>query len=171
LAPSPQTSSHRDLSGEVASGRFREDLFYRIRVTSVWIPPLRDRLEDVPLLVAWFLGQIRASKGLLVTEVSSGALEMLMEYRWPGNVRELKSAIESAVIHSNGSVILPADLPAEVLGLSPLHSVAAQPEERTRVLEALKRVNGNRTAAARLLRVSRATLYRTMARLGIISKE
>jgi transcriptional regulator of acetoin/glycerol metabolism len=105
-----------------------------------------------------------------VTEVSSEALEILMQYRWPGNVRELKSAIESAVIHSNGSVILPADLPAEVLGLSP-HYIAVQPEERTRVLEALNRVNGNRTAAARLLGVSRATLYRTMARLGITFKE
>jgi sigma-54 dependent transcriptional regulator, acetoin dehydrogenase operon transcriptional activator AcoR len=164
-------ASHRDLSDEVASGHFREDLFYRIRVTSIRIPPLRERLEDVPLLVAWFLGQIRASKGWPVTEVSSEVLEILMQYRWPGNVRELKSAIESAVIHSNGSVILPTDLPAEVLGLSPLHSTAMQPEERTRVLEALNRVNGNRTAAARLLGVSRATLYRTMTRLGISSKE
>jgi PAS domain S-box-containing protein len=164
-------ASHRDLSGEVASGKFREDLFYRIRVTSIWIPPLRDRLEDVPLLVAWFLGQIRASKGLPVTEVGSEALEILMEYRWPGNVRELKSAIESAVIHSNGSVIVPTDLPVEVLGLSSLHSTEIHSEERTRVLEVLNRVNGNRTAAARLLGVSRATLYRTMARLEIRSKE
>jgi transcriptional regulator with PAS, ATPase and Fis domain len=164
-------ASHRDLSDEVASGQFREDLFYRIRVTSIWIPPLRDRLEDVPLLVAWFLGQIRAFKGLPVTEVSSEAMKILMEYKWPGNVRELKSAIESAVIHSNGSVIVPTDLPAEVLGLSSLHSTEIHPEERTRVLEALNRVNGNRTAAARLLGVSRATLYRTMARLEIKSKE
>jgi DNA-binding NtrC family response regulator len=164
-------ASHRDLSDEVAREHFREDLFYRIRVTSIWIPPLRDRLEDVPLLVAWFLGQIRASKGLPVTEVSSEALKILMEYKWPGNVRELKSAIESAVIHSNGSVIVPTDLPAEVLGLSSLHSTEIHPEERTRVLEALNRVNGNRTAAARLLGVSRATLYRTMARLEIRSKE
>jgi PAS domain S-box-containing protein len=164
-------ASHRDLSDEVAREHFREDLFYRIRVTSIWIPPLRDRLEDVPLLVAWFLGQIRASKGLPVTEVSSEALKILMEYKWPGNVRELKSAIESAVIHSNGSVILPTDLPAEVFGLSSLYSTEIHSEERTRVLEALNRVNGNRTAAARLLGVSRATLYRTMARLEIRSKE
>jgi PAS domain S-box-containing protein len=164
-------ASHRDLSDEVASGHFRGDLFYRVRVTSIQIPPLRDRLEDVPLLVAWFLGLIRASKGSPVTEVSSEALKILMEYKWPGNVRELKSAIESAVIHSNGSVIVPTDLPAEVLGLSSLHSTEIHPEERTRVLEALNRVNGNRTAAARLLGVSRATLYRTMARLEIRSKE
>lgn len=164
-------ATHRDLCSEVANGHFREDLFYRIRVTSIWIPPLRDRPEDIPLLISWFLGQIRGHKGLPVAEISSAALEILMKHRWPGNVRELKSAIESAAVHSNGTVILPTDLPAEILGLSPHHSVAGQSDERSRILEVLDRVNGNRTTAARLLGVSRATLYRSMARLGFTSRE
>jgi sigma-54 dependent transcriptional regulator, acetoin dehydrogenase operon transcriptional activator AcoR len=167
-------ATHRSLSEEVAKGSFRSDLFYRIRVARISLPPLRARREDIPLLAASFLAQFSAASGKTVTELSHDALRLLADYDWPGNVRELGSAIEFGVIRCAGPVIQPEDLPPEIL--QPAHfedSIPGDPlaDEKTRFLQALERSRGNRALAARLLGISRATLYRRLADLKITSEE
>src|SRR5262249_51334479 len=140
------TATHRDLNQRVAAGQFREDFLYRIRVARLKLPTLRERLEDLPLLVAWFLGQFRASFARPQLDISTEAMDYLLEYSWPGNVRELRSAIESAVIKCRGSVIQPSDLPPEVFGelrTPQLSSAITGTDERQRLLQALKQTNGN----------------------------
>jgi DNA-binding NtrC family response regulator len=148
-------ATHRNLAERVLEGTFREDLLYRIRVARVRVPPLRDRREDIPLLVRTFLQGEAAASALRPTHVSPSAMELLQRHDWPGNVRELRSAIEHAVIHCRSDCIVPHDLPPEVLGGTP---ASIDP-----ILEALRRTNGNRTQAARLLGIGRATLYRKLA--------
>jgi PAS domain S-box-containing protein len=177
-------ATHRDLQAEVAAGRFREDLFYRLRVVRLRLPPLRQRRDDIPVLAAWFLGQVRARGHARVYEVSRAAMDVLLAYSWPGNVRELKATIESAAVAAQGPIIevthLPTDL-VEALGgaeAAPLRTVgraAAESEGeivldaryREHVERALKQSRGNRTAAARLLGVSRNKLYRRLRELGV----
>jgi len=168
------TATHRDLAGRVAEGQFREDFLYRIRVARIKLPRLRERLEDLPLLVAWFLGQFRAALGAEAElEISREAMEFLLEHPWPGNVRELRSAIEHAVINCRGTVIQPGDLPPEIFGsTSAQHSAeTVAVDERQRILQALEKTNGNRMAAARLLGIGRSTLYRKLVSLGIVSEQ
>ncbi len=166
-------ATHRDLEQEVAAGRFRSDLLYRICVAQLRLPPLRERRQDVPLLAAWFLKQFRPSADKGVQDISQEAMRALLAYSWPGNVRELKSAVETAVIRARGPVIQTADLPAQIPAFSLAKTqTSIQPgddtaDKRQRVLDALKRANGNRAAAARLLSVSRATFYRWMDELKI----
>ena len=167
-------ATHRSLSEEAAKGSFRSDLFYRIRVARISLPPLRARREDIPLLAASFLAQFSAASGKRVTELSQDALRLLAEYHWPGNVRELRSAIEFAVIRCQGAVIQPDDLPPEILQPADFESVIpGDPliDEKARFLQALERSRGNRALAARLLGISRATLYRRLADLKISSEE
>lgn len=167
-------STHRNLSEEVEKGRFRPDLLYRIRVARIELPPLRDRREDIPLLVAAFLSQSRAATGKDVRDVGRDAMRVLLEYNWPGNVRELKSAIDFATLHCKRSVINPEDLPSEILQSSYTPSFAGgspAPDERQRVMAALKAAKGNRTLAARELGISRATLYRRLTSLNIFPPE
>lgn len=166
-------ATHRDLEQEVASGRFRSDLLYRICVAQLRLPALRERRQDIPLLASWFLKQFRASADKGVQDVSQDAMRALLAYSWPGNVRELKSAVETAVIRAHGPVIQANDLPASILASTPVKvlattQIAEDPaDKRHRVFDALKRANGNRAAAARLLGVSRATFYRWMDELKI----
>ena len=167
-------ATHRNLSEEAAKGTFRSDLFYRIRVARISLPSLRARREDIPLLAASFLAQFSAASGKRVTDVSHDALRLLAGYHWPGNVRELRSAIEFAVIRCGGAVIQPDDLPPEILQPADFESVIpGDPlvDEKTRFLQALERSRGNRALAARLLGISRATLYRRLADLKINSEE
>jgi len=161
-------ATHRDLNQAVAQGTFRQDLLYRIRVAKIQLPALRNRREDIPLLVAWFLGQARTATGKVVHDVSNEVMEILMEHTWPGNVRELKSAIESAVIRCKGSIVQRSDLSLEASTRSYRQSFTDDVQEaRQRVLDALARANGNRAAAARMLGVSRTTLYRRLKALGL----
>jgi two-component system response regulator AtoC len=161
----------RDLEREVQAGRFREDLFYRLDVLRVRVPPLRDRRQDIPLLVDHFLANFAISLGKPARELTEDALEKLVRYAWPGNVRELENVIERAVILSRGDRIGARDLPANVT--APAHEAPAggAPEfslrEARRACEteaigrALAATNGNRTHAARLLGIShRALLYK-----------
>jgi PAS domain S-box-containing protein len=161
-------ATHRDLEQEVAAGRFRQDLLYRIRVSRIQLLPLRQRSEDIPLLAAWFLGQCRATEGASL-EVSQQVMQAFMNYSWPGNVRELKSAIESAVINCKGPVIQMDDLPPELRGLTLSAHPSDEPHqaEKQRLLEALEQTGGNRAAAARVLGISRSTLYLWMEKLDI----
>jgi transcriptional regulator with PAS, ATPase and Fis domain len=159
-------ATHRDLDQEVAAGRFRQDLLYRVRVVEIRLPALRDRPEDIPLLVTWFLGELHRERDEPVPEVSREAMRALMAHSWPGNVRELRSAIEAALIRRRGPILQADDfaLPA------PDSDHAAAPTRdarRKRVLEALDRTGGNRAAAARHLGIGRSTLYLWLEELGI----
>ena len=166
------TATSRLLSEEVAKGRFREDLLFRVRVARIIMPPLRERREDIPLLVDHFLERARETTGRQVYEVSAAAMRILMDHLWPGNVRELENAIESAVIRCRGGVLMPADLPIEVLHAPPPPSEPVTfsyvtMDEKTRLVNAIERARGNRAAAARLLGIGRSTLYRKLREYGM----
>ena len=163
-------ATNRDLQADVASGRFRADLFYRINVVAIALPPLRERPEDVPELARFFLDRHAARMGLTARGISPGALRILTEHSWPGNVRELEHAIERALVMTGGDAIEPSDLPAPVRS-SGDHaavtegtlSVKRQTTELEKALirRALEHTRGNRTRAARLLELShRALLYK-----------
>jgi DNA-binding NtrC family response regulator len=158
------TATHHNLSQDVSKGSFRADLLYRIRVARINLPSLRNRREDIPLLVASFLGECCAATGKPVQDISREAMQALKTYAWPGNVRELKSAIECAVIVCKDKVIQIEDLPPEILTPDYCQMVVtdAPHDERSRMIAALESVRGNRTMAARLLGMSRATLYRRL---------
>lgn len=157
-------ATHRNLGQEIAKGSFRQDLFYRLRVATIQLPPLRQRLEDLPPLVAEFLGQVCKTLGKQVQGVSYPAMQALLAYEWPGNVRELKGVLEFAVIRCTGAVLQLEDLPDEIRSSSWFpQTELTQPSEKQRLAEALKHTGGNRTAAAHLLGMSRATFYRKLA--------
>jgi transcriptional regulator with PAS, ATPase and Fis domain len=161
-------ATHRDLVREVESGRFREDLLYRIRVARLLVPALRERREDIPLLVDAFLRNARAATGKPVEHVSADAMRALTDYRWPGNVRELRNAIDFAVIRCRGKVLEPDDLPPEVNETRFLVATRPEPDagsEKQRILDALRESGGRREEAAKRLGISRATLYRRMKAL------
>ncbi len=163
-------ATHRDLGQEVAQGRFRQDLFYRICVARITLPPLRDRLEDMPILVDEILKESCAALNLPQPVMAADTMAVLKACRWPGNVRELKSAIESAVIHSDGRIIQPLDLPPEIIRPAYKMNPQGSNDERELILSALRRADGNRSNAARLLGISRATLYRAMTRLNLLPR-
>jgi transcriptional regulator with PAS, ATPase and Fis domain len=156
-------ATHRDLNEEVAQGRFRADLLYRIRVGRIRLPALRERRADIPLLTKRFLANLRAEIGKPVNAVSNEAMRVLTGYSWPGNVRELRSALEYAVIRTRSERIQPEDLPPELDPAPP----DSEDAERRRYEDALERAGGNRTRAAELLGVSRATFYRRLSQLGL----
>jgi DNA-binding NtrC family response regulator len=160
-------ATHRDLAREVAEGRFRQDLFYRLRVTAIRVPALRERTDDVPLLVGAFVGQAARRSGRAAPEVGSDTLALLMQAPWPGNVRELKSAVEHAVLTSTGPVLRPVDLPVELAAFATTADPSVPPDERERIVDALRRAQGNRSEAARLLGIGRSTFYRKLALYGL----
>jgi DNA-binding NtrC family response regulator len=167
-------ATNRDLAAEVEAGRFRADLFYRLRVARIRLPSLRERLDDIPLLVGHTLARLRLTTGKPVDSVDNDAMRRLTEYAWPGNVRELISAIRYGEIRARGNVIHAADMPPEIAG-SGAREAAAEPDpsaaERERVLAALERAGGSRVQAARLLGISRATLYRRLSDLKVPPRE
>jgi len=164
-------ATHRRLEEEVDAGRFRSDLFFRLRVGRVHVPALRERREDVPELAHTFLAQARFETGRLILDFEPDALEALTAHWWPGNVRELKNAVQYGVTHCQTSLISVFDLPPELRQANPPPSgrprMAGLDSERGRVLRALARTGGKRTEAARLLGISRATFYRRLKELDI----
>ena len=164
-------STNRNLLERVESGDFRADLLYRIRGARIHVPPLRERLEDIPLLAIAFLAQQRATSGKLVLDFDPQVIEQMAHYHWPGNIRELRATVEYALVRCHGRHISLADLPAEVLDATPsAPELSAADDQRTRILEALRTTGGNRAQAARLLGIGRATLYRHLKVLGIQRK-
>jgi two-component system response regulator AtoC len=162
-------ATNRDLGVDVASGRFRGDLYYRVNVVTIRLPPLRERSQDVPELALHFLRLYNARLGLKVESISAPAMRTLIDYAWPGNVRELENVIERALVLSAGPTIERehlSDIIAPVSATQPAvddFSVKRQTEalERTLIRRALERTNGNRTRAAQLLDLShRALLYK-----------
>ncbi|HJR63485.1 MAG TPA: sigma-54 dependent transcriptional regulator [Gemmatimonadaceae bacterium] len=163
-------ATNRDLATDVTTGRFRSDLYYRVNVVGIRLPPLRERREDIPILVDHFLQSHARRLGIDPRPLAARALELLNEYSWPGNVRELANVIERALVLATGDTIEAAALP-EVLRAAPGAPLPSDSDlsikrgieqlERTLIGRALERTQGNRTRAARLLELShRALLYK-----------
>jgi DNA-binding NtrC family response regulator len=174
------SATHRNLEAEVQSGRFRHDLYFRLVVYPIRIPPLRERQSDLPLLVDYFLHKFGASDPLKVLRVSHEAMESLLRYPWPGNVRELENVIRRAILNCDKDELQSENLPPELrqreLLASPFSTSAARESnetlplaevERRAIIAALRAVHGKVAQAARLLQISRATLYRRILQLGI----
>jgi PAS domain S-box-containing protein len=156
------SATNKNLKEAVKRGRFREDLYYRLNVIPIELPPLRDRKIDLPLLSEHFLQEARERYGKKRLKISNKAMSLMLDYRWPGNVRELQNAIQFAIVKSSGRVITPDDLPLELRDLENI-CVRRGPSRKLdedSVRAALERTGGNKVKAAKLLGVGRATLYR-----------
>jgi two-component system response regulator AtoC len=168
-------ATNRDLEKAVREGSFREDLYYRLNVISIHVPPLRERKEDIPLLVDHFIDRFNMESGKRVEGISEEALEALMEYDWPGNVRELENVIERAVIINKGGIILPGDLPPHLLKRQPHLRAASvhqsqmtlQEVERAHILNTLEENDWNIQRTAKVLGIDRSTLYAKIKRYGL----
>ena len=163
-------ATNRDLRELVRAGTFREDLFYRINVVRLELPPLRRRREDIPLLVEHFVSALNCRQGRHVSGVSADTMALLMAHDWPGNVRELENAIEHAFVLCRGQRIEPRHLPEPLFGRVSRESDLAsrvKAVEAEAILEALRRNHGNRQAAARELGLHRTTLFRKLSQLGV----
>jgi DNA-binding NtrC family response regulator len=165
------SATNQDLDKKIKAGIFREDLYYRISVFEVCIPPLRERTEDIPLLVDYFIKKYSAANGKDVKGVSEPALEMLISYKWPGNVRELSNVIERAVVLARGDTIGPEQFPEKLKTRDEMKASSLKEAvcdvERNIILKALQDHRRNKEAAAQSLGIDLVTLYRKMKKLGI----
>ncbi len=162
-------ATNRDLKALVSEGKFREDLYYRLNVVRIEIPPLRERREDIPALVNHFIERFSSLHGKKIKGVSAEALEILMGYDYPGNVRELENIVERAVIVCRSSYIKKEDLPEDVRRKDDLPERAREkPEDEAQLIkEALKQAGGNKSLAAKMLGMHRTTLWRKIKEYGI----
>ena len=158
-------ATNQDLERLTAQGRFRQDLYYRLNVVHISIPPLRERPEDLPALVRHMLAELNAASGRAAVTIDAGVITSLAGYLWPGNVRELRNCIESAFAFCASSRITSENLPREIR--EKLRLTASGGSERERLLHALTSAQWNKSEAAKILHWSRMTLYRKMSRHGI----
>jgi DNA-binding NtrC family response regulator len=166
------TATNRDMPDLIAQGNIREDFYYRIRVFEIRLPSLRERREDISLLVALFIQEFSKSTGKPVRGLAADALQALIDFPWPGNVRELRNAVEHAFVTADGEHLKLSDFPSEIRSLAgPAGPGApAAPRgmpERDRILWALKQADGHKGDAAKRLGISRVTLWKRMAELGL----
>ena len=167
------SATNKDIRKAVASGQFREDVYYRLNVVNIELPPLRERKEDIPLLAEHFLKKFAVENQKEITGFSPDATDFLLKYEWPGNVRELENAIERAVILAKNSNIEVADLPHQNL----LITSSVSPDKRLKeaeknhILNILNETQGNYSEAARILGISRMTLYNKAREYGINVKK
>jgi two-component system response regulator AtoC len=162
-------ATNKNLEELVKAGKFREDLFFRLRVVEIELPPLRERTGDLPLLAQSFLREFAKENGKAVNDFTADALQLLMNYPWPGNVRELRTAIEHAVVLCRGEKISARDLPPSVRGgrtteaqLLQRNDLTVKEAEKQLVMRALKETDGNRTRAAKKIGMSRRTFHRKL---------
>jgi DNA-binding NtrC family response regulator len=166
-------ATNKDLEEEIRLGNWREDLFYRLNVISLEVPPLRERRDDIPLLVDFFLDKYNRQNNKAIKGVSNQVLEVFYNYEWPGNVRELENVIERAVVLSGSDKIFPSNLPEKLANLKP-GPAEGQPEMNLLSLEyeviskALEQSGGNQSAAARLLGISRKQLRTKLQNHGLL---
>ncbi|MBW1802507.1 MAG: sigma 54-interacting transcriptional regulator [Deltaproteobacteria bacterium] len=171
------SATNKDLNGLVERGHFRQDLFYRINVIPIMVPPLRERVEDIPLLAEAFFRRIRLKTDKKINGISNDAMRLLMEYSWPGNVRELRSSFEYAFVTCQDSTIQPYHFPLSIYqGKKSLKAVQnknfnREEMKKRQLIEALKKSNGNQSKAADILGVSRVTVWNQMKRFNINFKE
>jgi transcriptional regulator with PAS, ATPase and Fis domain len=176
-------ATNQDLRAALEQGTFREDLYYRLNVVPISIPPLRERKEEIPYLVDYFIARFAHESGKPLTGITPPALKLLTDFHWPGNVRELENIIERAVALSTGTVIDVADIRLDVSPSSPATSavpgsapfppagMTLEQFEDEIIREALRRANGNKSQAARLLGLSRNALRYRLAKLGVPDEE
>jgi DNA-binding NtrC family response regulator len=164
----------------VREGRFRQDLFYRVNVINIDLPPLRDRIEDIPVLARQFLQSVCEESGKNVVDISPDAMCILQKYSWPGNVRELQNVISRGVLLGGSDVITARDLPPNLTDEVPISVATAtgkslkealEGPERQIILDVLKSNDWNRNATADALGINRTTLYKKMKRLGLDDAE
>jgi DNA-binding NtrC family response regulator len=169
-------ATNRDLAAALARGDFREDLYYRLHVFEIRLPPLRERPEDVPVLLDHFLKELGEQVGRPAAGVSREARDKLLSYAWPGNVRELRNAVERAVILCEGGLITSDHLPMALGRASsaapppaeiPAGGIDLEALERSYVEQALRQAGGNKSKAARLLGLTRAQLYSRLEKYGV----
>jgi DNA-binding NtrC family response regulator len=166
------TATNKNLDTLVKAGSFREDLYYRLNVVEIRLPPLRERAGDIPLLAQTFLAEFSREMSKNVKDFTADALEALIQYSWPGNVRELRSALERAVVLCRGDRISVRELPPAIrsggtagAGTAPLlasNNLTVEEAEKQLIIRALKEADGNRTAAAKKIGMSRRTLHRKL---------
>jgi two-component system response regulator HydG len=167
------SATNKDLERLVEKGLFREDLFYRINVIPIAVPPLRERVEDIPLLAETFFRRVRMKSGKDIQGISEEAMKKLVDYHWPGNVRELKSAFEYAFVSCQDSIIQPHHLPPNILwgqkdqGRPTPVPVNRDEIKQRQLLDALEKAGGNQSEAARILGVSRVTIWNRMKKFNI----
>jgi Nif-specific regulatory protein len=168
------SATNRNIEEDVTRGKFREDLYYRINVVQIHMPPLRERREDIVLLAEYFLDIFKKERGTSNLVISKEAMELMVEYDWPGNVREMKNALERAVVMGNGKQILPEDLPAFActpqypgleVGLSLKEAIDMFKKEF--IVINLRHTEGNRSLAAKIMKIQRTYLSRLIAKFGI----
>ena len=169
-------ATNRDLSSLIAGGRFREDLFYRLSVVTLQVPPLRERREDIPLLAAHFLGRYAAASARAVSDITPEAMARLVAYDWPGNIRELEHAVERAIALTTSSVVRPEDLPPKCVETAsepdtPGSALSLRGVVTRHVRRVLREARWNKKLAAQLLGIHRRTLYRLTKRYGISLSE
>jgi PAS domain S-box-containing protein len=171
------TATNKDLQDLMGRKQFREDLFFRINVLPIYLPPLRERAEDIPLLVSTFVRRLCGRTGKKISGLAQDAMERCLSYSWPGNVRELKSALEYAFVIAEEGVIGPDRLPPHVArpdageGGDALLPERGDLAEKASLIQALRQTNGNKSAAARILGVNRVTVWNRMKKYGIDLKK
>lgn len=171
------TATNKNLDEMVKSGQFRQDLYYRINVVRLKLPPLRERKEDIPLLVERFISQFASIQGKDISGISESAMALLMAYNYPGNIRELQNIIEHGFVLCKGGLIEPVHLPEHIQPKNKAVQAAASEArtlgeiEKILIMEALKRNNYNRTATARELGIHKTTLLRKLKRFNITLPE
>jgi two-component system response regulator AtoC len=173
-------ATNRDIEKLLKEGKFREDLFYRLSVVRIKIPPLRERIEDLPLLIRHLIGKLAKETGKFVKGVEDDAIKLMSEYEWPGNVRELQNVLLEALLRTQGSIILKEDIQQIIeerrCNSSKKDFIPAfdgndeENKEKEKILEALNKTNWHRGKAATLLGISRPTLRKKMRELGILNK-
>jgi transcriptional regulator with GAF, ATPase, and Fis domain len=167
------TATNRNLERLVAQGKFREDLFFRINIIPIHLPPMRERLEDLPLLTQHFIRQLHARTGKDISGLSAGAMELLMNHHWPGNVRELKGVLEYAFVIAEKGLVGPEHLPAQMRRPGSLPKapderlIPSLNDEKAALVDALVKCGGNQTHAARMLGVNRVTVWHRIKKHGI----
>jgi DNA-binding NtrC family response regulator len=170
------SATNRKLDEMVAEKQFREDLFFRIKGVTFTLPPLRERREDIPLLMHYFLNEFGDKYHKEVEGISPAAQQLLMSYSWPGNVRQLRTAVENMVVLSPGKILGPESLPVEIQpaagaeqisGMTNLVGISIEEAEKELIRNTLKMVDGNREQAARILRIGERTLYRKIREYGL----
>jgi two-component system response regulator HydG len=168
------SATNANLDEKVAEKQFREDLYFRIKGVTIQIPPLRERREDIPLLIHFFMNQVAERYGKQIEGIKPEAQQTLMGYSWPGNVRQLRNVIENMVVLSARNLLGPENLPAEIRpttgdatgGMQNLVGISLEQAERELIANTLKMVNGNREQAAKILGIGERTLYRKIREYG-----
>jgi len=169
-------ATNKDLTQEVKEGRFRDDLFYRLNVVPITLPPLRERKEDIPALAQHFFEVYRDKNQKGLKEISNKTMDLLTRYDWPGNIRELENCLERAVIMARGEVISPADLPPHIQvssrtkegqALDFPSGISLEAVERALILKTLEETGGNRSRAAEILGINRRTLLNKLKEYGM----